>query len=166
MSMESDGGMIWQEKTEELGEKPVPVPLCPPQIPHGLNRERTRASALRGRRLTTWAMARPQSILSIMFPFSPCFRRSVNPLKPKSKSKSLCYWRSDSQSVLVSGRRLWLTTKLRVLSCGLVFVKSHIFTYYNLQISQYIQFCYVQYIYMVSVSPGLCLSLTYVLTAG
>jgi hypothetical protein len=37
MSLESDGGMIYcQGKTEELGEKPVPVPLCPPQIPHGL----------------------------------------------------------------------------------------------------------------------------------
>jgi hypothetical protein len=49
----------WQEKTEELGEKPVPVPICPPQIPHALNRARTRASAVRGRRLTTWSMARP-----------------------------------------------------------------------------------------------------------
>jgi hypothetical protein len=47
-------------KTEELGEKPAPVLLCPPQIPHGLSRARTRASAMRGRRLTTWAMARPQ----------------------------------------------------------------------------------------------------------
>jgi hypothetical protein len=28
----------WQEKTEELGEKPVPVPLCPPKIPYGLTR--------------------------------------------------------------------------------------------------------------------------------
>jgi hypothetical protein len=28
------------------------VPLCPPQIPHGLTRARTRASAVRGRRLT------------------------------------------------------------------------------------------------------------------
>jgi hypothetical protein len=26
----------WQGKTEEVGEKPVPVPLCPPQIPRGL----------------------------------------------------------------------------------------------------------------------------------
>jgi hypothetical protein len=43
-------------------EKPVPVPLCPPQIPHGLTRARTRASAMRGRRLTTWAMARPKLI--------------------------------------------------------------------------------------------------------
>jgi len=39
----------WQGKTEELGEKPVPVPLCPPQIPHGLTRERTQSSAVRGR---------------------------------------------------------------------------------------------------------------------
>jgi hypothetical protein len=35
------------------------VPLCPPQISHGLTRDRTRASAVRGRRLTAWAMARP-----------------------------------------------------------------------------------------------------------
>jgi hypothetical protein len=28
----------WQGKTEVLGEKPVPVSLCPPQIPHGLTR--------------------------------------------------------------------------------------------------------------------------------
>ena len=35
----------WQGKTEVLGEKPVPVPLCPPQISHGLARDRTRASA-------------------------------------------------------------------------------------------------------------------------
>jgi hypothetical protein len=35
-------------KTEVLREKPVPVPLCPPQITH----ETTRASAVGGRRLT------------------------------------------------------------------------------------------------------------------
>jgi hypothetical protein len=45
-------GWYWQGKTEELGEKPVPVPLCPPQISHGLTRARTRVSAVRGRRLT------------------------------------------------------------------------------------------------------------------
>jgi hypothetical protein len=45
----------WQGRTEVLGEKPVPVPLCPPQIPHGLARDR----AVRGRRLTAWGMARP-----------------------------------------------------------------------------------------------------------
>jgi hypothetical protein len=32
-------------------EKPVPVPLCLPQIPHVLTRERTWASILRGQRL-------------------------------------------------------------------------------------------------------------------
>jgi hypothetical protein len=59
MSLKSEGGMLyWQGKTEELVEKPVPVPLCPTQIPYGLTRSRTLASAVRGRRLTTWAMAR------------------------------------------------------------------------------------------------------------
>jgi hypothetical protein len=46
----------WQGKTEELEERPVPVALCPPQIPHGLTRARTRDSAVRGRRLTPWAI--------------------------------------------------------------------------------------------------------------
>jgi hypothetical protein len=39
-------------ENRQLGEKPVPVPLCPPQISHGLTRDRTRASAVNGRRLT------------------------------------------------------------------------------------------------------------------
>jgi hypothetical protein len=36
MSMESHGGMILMRETEEIEEKPIPVSLCPPQIPHGL----------------------------------------------------------------------------------------------------------------------------------
>jgi hypothetical protein len=51
----------WQGETEVLGEKPVPVPLCQPQIPMDWSRDQTRASAVRGRRLTAWAMARPSS---------------------------------------------------------------------------------------------------------
>jgi len=31
-----------QEKTKVLGEKPVPVPICSPQIPHGHVRDLTR----------------------------------------------------------------------------------------------------------------------------
>jgi hypothetical protein len=42
-------------KPKNSREKPVPVPLCPPQIPHGL----TQASAVRDRWLTAWAMALP-----------------------------------------------------------------------------------------------------------
>jgi hypothetical protein len=49
-----------QSKTDVLGEKPVPLPLCPTQIPHGPTRDRT---AVRGRRLTACAMARPSSEL-------------------------------------------------------------------------------------------------------
>jgi hypothetical protein len=32
MNMESHGGMILTGKTEEIREKPVPVPYCPPKI--------------------------------------------------------------------------------------------------------------------------------------
>jgi hypothetical protein len=53
----------WQGKTGVLGEKPVPMTLCP-QIPHGLTRDRTRASEVGGRRLTAWAMARPITSLT------------------------------------------------------------------------------------------------------
>jgi hypothetical protein len=49
----------WQGKNEVLGEKPVPLLLCSPQIPHGLTQDRTRACAMRGRRLTAWTMGRP-----------------------------------------------------------------------------------------------------------
>jgi hypothetical protein len=46
----------WNEldrgKPKYSGKKSVSVPLCLPQIPHGLTRDRTRASTVRGRRLT------------------------------------------------------------------------------------------------------------------
>jgi hypothetical protein len=48
-----------QRSNEIDGRKPVAISLCPPQIPHGLTRDRTRASAVRGQRLTARAMARP-----------------------------------------------------------------------------------------------------------
>jgi hypothetical protein len=52
----------WQGKTEEVGENPVLVLLCPLHIPHGLSRVRIRASSVRGQRLTAWAMARPEHV--------------------------------------------------------------------------------------------------------
>jgi hypothetical protein len=79
MSLESDGGMILMGK-QELREKPVPMPLCPPQSPHGLTQVRTRASAVRGRRLMTWAMAQPYGGLYLAIimgcneePYQPIF---------------------------------------------------------------------------------------------
>jgi hypothetical protein len=59
----SDSTWVWRMmstgETEELEVKPVPVPLCTPQIPHLLTQARTWASAVRGRPLTAWAKARP-----------------------------------------------------------------------------------------------------------
>jgi hypothetical protein len=42
----------WLGKREQLKGKHVPVPLCPPQIPHGLAWVQTRVSAVRSRWLT------------------------------------------------------------------------------------------------------------------
>jgi hypothetical protein len=56
----SSGGTILTEKAEELGEKLISVPLYPPQIRHGITRTRTRAWALRSRRLTAWAVRQPK----------------------------------------------------------------------------------------------------------
>jgi hypothetical protein len=44
--------MILIGETEILGEKLVTVPLCPPQMSHGLAWDRTRASAVKGKQLT------------------------------------------------------------------------------------------------------------------
>jgi hypothetical protein len=60
--MEHRWNEIDRGKPKYSGEKPVPAPLCPPQIPHGTTRDRTRASAVRGRRLTAWATARPDKM--------------------------------------------------------------------------------------------------------
>jgi hypothetical protein len=62
---------IMEHRWNEIDRrKPVPVPLCPRQIPHGLTRDRTRASAVRGRRLTAWAMARPYVTLCVSYSYS------------------------------------------------------------------------------------------------
>jgi hypothetical protein len=49
----------WQAKTKVLGEKSVPVPLCPPQIPHEVAWDWTQASEVRDLQATAWAMAMP-----------------------------------------------------------------------------------------------------------
>ena len=49
MQLEDECGTLvewyWRDKTEVLGEKPAPIPLCPPQILHGLTWDRTLAFA-------------------------------------------------------------------------------------------------------------------------
>jgi hypothetical protein len=47
----------WQGKAEELGQKHVPLPLCPPQVPNRMTRARIRSSAVGFQRLshgTAW----------------------------------------------------------------------------------------------------------------
>jgi hypothetical protein len=65
--MEHRWNEIDRGKPKYSGEIPVPVPLCPPQIPHGPTRDRTRASAVRGRWRTVWAKARPYIRIYFIF---------------------------------------------------------------------------------------------------
>jgi hypothetical protein len=53
------GGMRIGRRNQSTRRKPEPEPLCPPQNPHDLNWARTRAAAVGSRRLTAWAMGRP-----------------------------------------------------------------------------------------------------------
>jgi len=51
---------VWcfKGRNEELGERPVRIPLCPPQIPHGLSWDRIQVTTETDLRLTAWIIAR------------------------------------------------------------------------------------------------------------
>jgi hypothetical protein len=53
------GGMRIGRGNRSTRRNPASVPLCPPQIPHDLTWDWTRAAAVGSQRLTAWAMARP-----------------------------------------------------------------------------------------------------------
>jgi hypothetical protein len=69
-NMVSHGVRILTGEKEEFGEKPAPVPLCPPQIPHGVIGARTRASEVRSRRLTAWAMSSRRLVFLFCFAYT------------------------------------------------------------------------------------------------
>jgi hypothetical protein len=58
------GGMKIGRGNRSTRRKPSPVPLCPSQIPHDLTRARTQAAVLGSWRLTAWAMARPNKMVT------------------------------------------------------------------------------------------------------
>jgi hypothetical protein len=60
------GGMRIGGGNRSTRRKPAPVPLCPPQIPHDLTWDRTRAAVVVSRRLTAWVRARPL-LLGLLF---------------------------------------------------------------------------------------------------
>jgi hypothetical protein len=55
------GGMRICRGNQSTRRKPATVPLCPPQTPHDLTWDRTRAAAVGSRRLTACAVARAQN---------------------------------------------------------------------------------------------------------
>jgi hypothetical protein len=94
-----------QGKTEELGEIPVSVPLCPPQIPHGLTWVQTKASRVRGRSLTTWAMIKFwHNFQDVRVPPGILIHRNVN----KLRLASLLLDRRPNENVRCSQKINWM----------------------------------------------------------
>jgi hypothetical protein len=58
--------VYWQGKTDVLGEKLFAVIGCPPQIPHGLAKDRISLFAVRGWRLTASATAQSPQVSHVM----------------------------------------------------------------------------------------------------
>jgi hypothetical protein len=57
-------GVRFSGRDQSTRRAPSTVPLCPPQIPHDLNWDRTRAAEVGSRLLTAWAMSRPKHVIS------------------------------------------------------------------------------------------------------
>ena len=62
-----------------------------PKIPHELTRDRTRASAMRGRWLTAWAMKRPWRLLILFLSYTNSFQNLTTCLRYASASFHVAY---------------------------------------------------------------------------
>jgi hypothetical protein len=133
----------WQGKTEELGEKPVPVPLCPPQIPHGL----TPASNpdLRGGRPAANRLGHGADISKHIrhvttsknslnnSPSSPRTQQRMAPqLKVKVRGAGFCFNTLHTQDTCT---RITLTRfashTFRALNTDLLYIEVHFITYHD-----------------------------------
>jgi hypothetical protein len=106
----SNGAQVewnWQGRTEVLGEKPVPVPLCPPQIPHrltlgsksGLRGGRPAANRLSHGTASTEHVETPAVSISV-------YKRVSNNLYLSHESERTFYVHSDTH---------WTGTRLTAL---------------------------------------------------
>jgi hypothetical protein len=86
MSIESHGGMMLTGATRRTRRNTCPSATL--STPHGLNRAWTRTFAVRGRRLTAWAMVRPKLVCSILCEFLMIFQEclAISKLAPRWRS--------------------------------------------------------------------------------
>jgi hypothetical protein len=106
LSWWSNGGMIIGKGNRNTRRKPVPMPLCPPQIPHAV-RTRTRVAAVGSQRLTAWAMARPITDLSTKTITMKCRLLRGN-FAYVSKESGAAIFSEEKMSVISFLRISWL----------------------------------------------------------
>jgi hypothetical protein len=93
------GGMRIGRGNRSTRRKHAPVPLCPPQIPHDLTWDRTRAAAVGSRRLTAWAMAWPWEPKSLsQEPLTGTILCQINPVD----ILSWCFFKINFNTILPS----------------------------------------------------------------
>jgi hypothetical protein len=98
---------------------PLWLPLCPPQTPNRLCRERTRASAVRNWRLIAWAMARHRrrlgcslcprlsELLRVVWADTLLWRADFMSKKPYRESKWFHSFRTNSESKQTRNPNPW-----------------------------------------------------------
>jgi hypothetical protein len=116
-------GVMLSKGNRSTRRKPAPVPLCPPQIPHGLTQARTRATSVGSRRLAAWAKSRPFANLILTINFyklyvmsaiimykqmipSPCKHLPLVAALSGEKAIPLCTFhvgRAESHSIISEG---------------------------------------------------------------
>jgi hypothetical protein len=104
----SIGGITLTGENQVLGEKPVPVPLRPPQISHGLNWDRNKPSAVRGRRLSADIWKSVRTSQRIQFASTT----KTNQLIRKGNKRYLLLLTYETNNILFA-----LTNKCRAYEC-------------------------------------------------
>jgi hypothetical protein len=116
----------WQGKTEGFRENWVPVPLCPPQILHGLVRDSPWTFEIRALYLTTWTVARLFFTLTLVFIHKTALRHKMedqdNVTSP-SDAYLLLHWHFLSSLIChLVPRVLWKRTRFLYLRISEVFL--------------------------------------------
>jgi hypothetical protein len=86
------GGIKIGRGNRSTQRKPAPVPLCPPQIPLGQTRSRTRAAAVGSQLLTAWAMARPSLHCNLSWSSATHRTLYVTQIAVMIGAKRCCSW--------------------------------------------------------------------------
>jgi hypothetical protein len=122
------GGMRIRRRNRSTRRKRAPVVLCPPQNPHYLTWDPTRAAAVGSQRLTGWAMA---TALQVELGWHPA-EESIQNSKLKARLTSWIREWIAYRSVPNKHKVKISTTKIRLCECAAMTFKNTKFVNNNI----------------------------------